>query len=117
MLPSSSASFPTRVNDSQMPQCVVFLNFPWAPAVPRPVGMNVFLAGKKFDSIPNPERTVFIADCLPANGRIRGPQDIDWDRHSSANILLCTGNLWNKHVCQREELIFNPWPNDAPRSP
>jgi hypothetical protein len=116
MLPTLSASFPILVKSNQLPRCTIILKFPWAPAVPRPVGMNVYLAGKKLGSIPHPERTVCFADCLPADRRIRGPQDIDWDRHGSANIQLCDGVNWNEHVCMREELIFNPWPNNAPRS-
>lgn len=118
LLPTPSASFPTKVSDSQLPRCTIIpKSYPWAPAMPRPVGMNEYLAGKKHSSIPHPERTIFVADCLPGHTRIRGSQDIDWDRHGSAIILLCNGISWNEHVCKREELIFNPWPKNAPRSP
>ena len=115
----TSSSFPTSVADCHLPECKIYRQFPpWFPAVPGRVGMNTYLLGKAYDSIPHPERTVCFADCLPADGRIRGPQDIDWTRHySSCNILLCNGDYWNQNLVKREELIFNPWPSNAPRPP
>jgi len=116
---SPSPTFPASVADCNLPGCTTSLDFPpWSPPVYRPVGMNVYIAKKKLKAIPDLQRTVFIADCLPADGRIRGSRDIDWTRHgSTCNIMLCDGLNWQPAICKREELIFNPWPSNAPRSP
>ncbi|MHB0937597.1 MAG: hypothetical protein ACYC6A_14515 [Armatimonadota bacterium] len=113
-------SFPGSIDDFHLPAaCMSYQSrLPWPPPVCRPVGMNVHIANVKLDAIPHPERTVCLADCLPADGRIRGPLDVDWTRHGrSGNVLLCTGVIWGPSVCKREELIFNPWPSTAPQSP
>ncbi|MHB9106632.1 MAG: hypothetical protein ACYDCO_06210 [Armatimonadota bacterium] len=108
----SDRSFPGSVEDFNLPACRSYQSrLPWPPPVGRPIGMNVHIANAKIDAIPHPERTVCLADCLPADGRIRGPQDIDWTRHgSTCNILLCNGVDWRQSNIKREELIFDPWP-------
>jgi hypothetical protein len=109
---ATDAPFPPALPASHHAICSVTpLYLPWLAAAPRPVGINIHLAGKRYEDIPTPERTVLLADCLSPGGRITTPGDIDWNSHGAqrGTIILCTGMRWKPAELPRDELIVNPW--------
>jgi hypothetical protein len=108
----TDAPFPAALPASRHAICSVTpLYLPWLAAAPHPVGINIYLAGKHYEDIPAPTRTVLLADCLSPDGRITTSGDIDWNRHGAqrGTIILCTGMQWNPAELPRDELIVNPW--------
>lgn len=83
----------------------------WFPARQGRYGINGHLIGKRLQDIPQPERTVLLADCLPSSGIITRPDDIAWARHQGECVVtFCDGNT----KVAPKDYVLNPWATPTP---